>query len=132
MQATQEVVSRLPQTTPEEFNAAVQVCPLVRSRFCRYVALCAAGACYAALPVWLCVRQWGTKPSLPATAEPALVHPSNSVYPLTLLCPLQAAKDAFPKWRNTPVSTRARVMLKLQQLINEHMVGGCLDEVGVA
>lgn len=34
----------------------------------------------------------------------------------------QAAKDAFPKWRNTPVSTRARVMLKLQQLINENMV----------
>lgn len=35
---------------------------------------------------------------------------------------VQAAKDAFPKWRSTPVPTRARVMLKLQQLINEHMV----------
>ncbi|GAB4815988.1 hypothetical protein N2152v2_003034 [Parachlorella kessleri] len=54
--ATQEVVSLVPETTPEEFNAAVQ-----------------------------------------------------------------AAKDAFPKWRATPVPTRVRVMLKLQQLINEHM-----------
>ncbi len=35
---------------------------------------------------------------------------------------MQAAKDAFPKWRDTPVSTRARVMLKLQHLINENMV----------
>ncbi|GAB4817377.1 hypothetical protein N2152v2_004423 [Parachlorella kessleri] len=54
--ATQEVTSRLPQTTEGEFNAAVQ-----------------------------------------------------------------AAKDAFPKWRDTPVSTRARVMLKLQHLINANM-----------
>ncbi|KAK9829200.1 hypothetical protein WJX72_004455 [[Myrmecia] bisecta] len=54
--ATQEVVSRLPQTTPAEFNAAVQ-----------------------------------------------------------------AAKDAFPAWRRTPVPHRLRVMFKLQQLIRENM-----------
>ena len=56
-QATQEVVSRLPETTPAEFNAAVQ-----------------------------------------------------------------AAKDAFPKWRNTPLPTRSRIMLKLQELIRANMV----------
>lgn len=38
-----------------------------------------------------------------------------------------AAKEAFPKWRATPVPQRARVMLKLQQLINEHM-----DELAVS
>ena len=32
-----------------------------------------------------------------------------------------AAKEAFPKWRATPVAQRARVMLKLQHLINENM-----------
>ena len=56
-QATQEVVSRLPEATPAEFNAAVQ-----------------------------------------------------------------AAKDAFPKWRNTPLPTRSRIMLKLQELIRANMV----------
>ncbi|XP_031383495.1 methylmalonate-semialdehyde dehydrogenase [acylating], mitochondrial [Punica granatum] len=30
---------------------------------------------------------------------------------------VSAAKDAFPSWRNTPVTTRQRVMLKLQELI---------------
>lgn len=34
-----------------------------------------------------------------------------------------AAKAAFPAWRDTPVPTRARVMLKLQQLIRENWVG---------
>ncbi|KAI3426382.1 hypothetical protein D9Q98_008753 [Chlorella vulgaris] len=34
---------------------------------------------------------------------------------------VQSSKDAFPKWRNTPVPQRARVMLKLQELINRHM-----------
>ncbi|KAL4423389.1 hypothetical protein ABPG77_004320 [Micractinium sp. CCAP 211/92] len=53
--ATQEVVSRLPLCTAEEFNAAVQ-----------------------------------------------------------------SARDAFPKWRATPVPQRARVMLKLQELIHRH------------
>lgn len=33
-----------------------------------------------------------------------------------------AAKAAFPAWRDTPVPTRARVMLKLQQLIRENWV----------
>ena len=56
-QATQEVISRLPETTGEEFEAAVS-----------------------------------------------------------------AAKNAFPAWRQTPVPTRARAMLKLQQLIRENMV----------
>ena len=56
-QATQEVVSRLPQTTEREFNAAVQ-----------------------------------------------------------------AAKDAFPKWRNTALPTRSRAMFKFQELIRQHMV----------
>lgn len=56
-QATQEVVSRLPETTPAEFNAAVQ-----------------------------------------------------------------AAKDAFPKWRNTSLPTRSRVMFKMQELIRANMV----------
>lgn len=54
--ATQEVVSRVPETTPEEFAAA-----------------------------------------------------------------LQAAKDAFPAWKRTAVPQRARVFLKLQQLIRENM-----------
>lgn len=35
-----------------------------------------------------------------------------------------AAKAAFPKWRATPVPTRARVMLKFQELIRANMVGG--------
>ena len=57
-QATQEVVSRLPQTTEREFNDAVQ-----------------------------------------------------------------AAKDAYPKWRNTALPTRSRVMFKFQELIRQDMVG---------
>jgi acyl-CoA reductase-like NAD-dependent aldehyde dehydrogenase len=35
---------------------------------------------------------------------------------------VQSAKDAYPKWRSTPVSTRARVMFKLQELIRAHTV----------
>jgi len=31
------------------------------------------------------------------------------------------AKDAFRKWRNTPIGTRSRVMFKLQELIRTHM-----------
>ncbi|XP_024528974.1 methylmalonate-semialdehyde dehydrogenase [acylating], mitochondrial [Selaginella moellendorffii] len=54
--ATQEIVSRLPLTTPSEFDAAVD-----------------------------------------------------------------SAKAAFPKWRDTPVTTRQRVMLKLQELIRRDM-----------
>ena len=59
MQATQEVIGRLPETTEAEFNEAVA-----------------------------------------------------------------AASQAFALWRRTPVSTRARVMFKLQQLIRENMVRG--------
>mmetsp|Transcript_25900 Transcript_25900/g.72529 ORF Transcript_25900/g.72529 Transcript_25900/m.72529 type:complete len:550 (-) Transcript_25900:161-1810(-) len=33
---------------------------------------------------------------------------------------VQAAKEAFPAWRDTPVSVRQRVMFKLQHLIREH------------
>lgn len=32
-----------------------------------------------------------------------------------------AAKEAFKTWRKTPITTRARVFLKYQQLIREHM-----------
>lgn len=33
---------------------------------------------------------------------------------------VQSAKDAYPSWRATPVSSRARVMFKLQELIRKH------------
>ncbi|KAK4438080.1 Methylmalonate-semialdehyde dehydrogenase [acylating], mitochondrial [Sesamum alatum] len=32
-----------------------------------------------------------------------------------------AAKEAFPSWRNTPITTRQRVMFKLQELIRKNM-----------
>lgn len=64
VQATQEVVSRVPLTTKEEFKAAVD-----------------------------------------------------------------AAKGAFPQWRNTPVTTRQRVMFKLQELIRRDMVSMLQDFV---
>ena len=32
-----------------------------------------------------------------------------------------SAKEAFKSWRKTPISTRARIFLKLQQLIRQHM-----------
>lgn len=35
---------------------------------------------------------------------------------------VSAAKQAFPSWRNTPVTTRQRVMLKLQELIRRDIV----------
>ena len=35
---------------------------------------------------------------------------------------VQAAKDAFPAWKRTPVPHRQRVMLKFQHLIRENMV----------
>jgi malonate-semialdehyde dehydrogenase (acetylating) / methylmalonate-semialdehyde dehydrogenase len=39
-----------------------------------------------------------------------------------------AAKEAFKTWRHTPIAARARVMLKLQQLIRENMdrLSSCL------
>ncbi|KAK6135467.1 hypothetical protein DH2020_030792 [Rehmannia glutinosa] len=33
-----------------------------------------------------------------------------------------AAKEAFPSWRNTPITTRQRIMFKLQELIRKNMV----------
>ena len=39
---------------------------------------------------------------------------------------VQAAKDAYPKWRNTALPTRSRVMFKFQELIRQHMV--CLTQ----
>lgn len=35
---------------------------------------------------------------------------------------MQSSAEAFPGWKRTPVSTRARVMFKLQQLIRDNMV----------
>lgn len=35
---------------------------------------------------------------------------------------VSAAKQAFPSWRNTPVTTRQRVMLKFQELIRRDIV----------
>src|ERR1700733_15915468 len=32
-----------------------------------------------------------------------------------------SAKQAFKTWKNTPLATRARIMLKLQALVREHM-----------
>ncbi|XP_023642576.1 methylmalonate-semialdehyde dehydrogenase [acylating], mitochondrial [Capsella rubella] len=34
---------------------------------------------------------------------------------------VSAAKQAFPLWRNTPITTRQRVMLKFQELIRKNM-----------
>jgi len=34
---------------------------------------------------------------------------------------VEAARQAFPAWRNTPIGTRARIFLKYQQLIRENM-----------
>ena len=36
---------------------------------------------------------------------------------------VQAAKDAFPAWKRTPVPHRQRIMFKFQQLIKDNMVG---------
>lgn len=35
---------------------------------------------------------------------------------------VSAAKKAFPSWKNTPITTRQRVMLKFQELIRKNMV----------
>ncbi|KAL5790197.1 hypothetical protein ACOSQ2_005085 [Xanthoceras sorbifolium] len=34
---------------------------------------------------------------------------------------VSAAKEAFPSWRNTPITTRQRIMFKLQELIRRDM-----------
>jgi malonate-semialdehyde dehydrogenase (acetylating)/methylmalonate-semialdehyde dehydrogenase len=41
--------------------------------------------------------------------------------PQELNAAVAAAKDAFKTWRKTPIGTRARIFLKYQQLIREHM-----------
>lgn len=40
---------------------------------------------------------------------------------------VSAAKQAFPLWRNTPITTRQRVMLKFQELIRKNMVAICFS-----
>lgn len=35
-----------------------------------------------------------------------------------------AAKEAFPSWRNTPITARQRIMFKFQELIRKNMVSG--------
>jgi len=40
---------------------------------------------------------------------------------------VQAAKDAFPAWKRTPVPHRQRIMFKFQQLIKENMVSLCFS-----
>lgn len=44
---------------------------------------------------------------------------------------VSAAKEAFPKWRNTPVPMRARVMLKLQEFIRRDMVNALATTDGM-
>ena len=34
---------------------------------------------------------------------------------------IASAKQAFKTWKNTPLAARARIMLKLQVLVREHM-----------
>lgn len=40
---------------------------------------------------------------------------------------VSAAKKAFPSWKNTPITTRQRVMLKYQDLIRKNMVSVVID-----
>ncbi len=37
---------------------------------------------------------------------------------------ISSATKAFPQWKETPVTARARIMLKFQELIRRDMVGG--------
>ncbi|XP_060167966.1 methylmalonate-semialdehyde dehydrogenase [acylating], mitochondrial isoform X1 [Lycium barbarum] len=58
-----------------------------------------------------------------------VINPANqevvSQIPLTtdkeFKSAVSAAKEAFPSWRNTPITTRQRVMLKFQELIRKNM-----------
>ena len=34
---------------------------------------------------------------------------------------IASAKEAYKTWKNTPIAARARIMLKLQALVREHM-----------
>ncbi|KAI4378442.1 hypothetical protein MLD38_015922 [Melastoma candidum] len=51
----------------------------------------------------------------PATQEVVSQVPLTT--PKEFEAAVSAAKEAFPSWRNTPVTTRQRVMLKFQELI---------------
>eukprot|EP01094_Clydonella_sp_ATCC50884_P020923 TRINITY_DN4470_c0_g1_i1.p1 TRINITY_DN4470_c0_g1~~TRINITY_DN4470_c0_g1_i1.p1 ORF type:complete len:527 (-),score=169.70 TRINITY_DN4470_c0_g1_i1:202-1782(-) len=54
----------------------------------------------------------------PATNEVVALTPNST--PAEMQEAVDAAAAAFPAWRNTPVSTRARVMFRLQALIEKH------------
>jgi len=54
----------------------------------------------------------------PATNEVVAVVPETTREELELAS--KSAQDAFPGWRNTPVTTRIRHMFKLQALLNQH------------
>lgn len=41
--------------------------------------------------------------------------------PEELQAAVDSAKEAFPMWRNTPITTRQRVMFKLQEILRENM-----------
>ncbi|WP_299942634.1 CoA-acylating methylmalonate-semialdehyde dehydrogenase [uncultured Microbulbifer sp.] len=54
----------------------------------------------------------------PATGEVLTQVPCASLEDLRSA--VASARDAFPEWRDTPISTRARVMLRYQVLLKEH------------
>ncbi|GAV84830.1 Aldedh domain-containing protein [Cephalotus follicularis] len=55
----------------------------------------------------------------PATQEVVLQVPLTTN--VEFKASVSAAKHAFPSWRNTPVTTRQRVMLKFQELIRRNI-----------
>jgi malonate-semialdehyde dehydrogenase (acetylating)/methylmalonate-semialdehyde dehydrogenase len=72
----------------------------------------------------------------PATTEVLARVPLST--PDEVRTAIQAAKDAFPEWRETPPLTRARYMFRLKDLMEEHFEdlartiveeeGKCIDE----
>lgn len=61
-------------------------------------------------------------PALHCQATQEVVSRCPETTPAEFQAAVQAAKDAFPAWRRTPLPTRQRVMFKLQQLIRSHKV----------
>ncbi len=55
----------------------------------------------------------------PATQEVLAVVPFATAAEIEAA--VAAAKNAYKTWRNTPLAARARIMLKLQALVREHM-----------
>ncbi|RKP43885.1 CoA-acylating methylmalonate-semialdehyde dehydrogenase [Trinickia fusca] len=55
----------------------------------------------------------------PATQEVLARVPFST--PDEVNAAVRAAQDAFAQWKSTPIGTRARIMLKYQALIREHM-----------